>query len=98
VARIELSRRARRQLFAAHYWWRKHRDKAPEALEEDFAEALRQIGESPRIGKFVKHQRGGVVRRYLMERVRYYLFYRIDPTGDIEIIQLWHTSRRPPKR
>jgi plasmid stabilization system protein ParE len=95
---IEVKPLAERQLVAAYRWWRKHRDKAPEALEEDFAEALRRIGDSPGIGKFVKRQRGGIVRRYLMERVRYYLFYRINPTGDIDILQLWHSSRRPPKR
>jgi plasmid stabilization system protein ParE len=96
--RIETKPRAQRQLIAAYRWWRKHRDKAPEALEEDFAEALTRIGESPHIGKFVKHHRDGVVRRYLMERVSYYLFYRIRTNGDIDILQLWHASRRPPKR
>jgi plasmid stabilization system protein ParE len=44
------------------------------------------------------HQRKGIVRRYSMERVNYYLFYRINSTGDIDILQLWHSSRRPPKR
>ena len=96
--RIEIKPLAERQLVAAYRWWRKHRDKAPEALEDDFAEALRRIGESPRTGQFVKHQRDGVVRRYVMERVRYYLFYRVRPNGDIDVLQLWHTSRRPPKR
>jgi plasmid stabilization system protein ParE len=33
-----------------------------------------------------------------MERVSYYLFYRIRTNGDIDILQLWHASRRPPKR
>lgn len=95
---IDIKPLAERQLVAAYPWWSKHRDKAPDALEEDFAEALKRIGELPRTGKFVRHQRDGVVRRYLMERVRYYLFYRVNANGDIDILQLWHTSRRPPKR
>jgi len=95
---IEIKPRAQRQLVSAHRWWRQHRDKAPEALQEDFAEALSRIGEAPRTGKFVKHQREGVVRRYLLERVKYYLFYRINTNGDIDILQLWHASRRPPRR
>jgi plasmid stabilization system protein ParE len=85
-------------LRAAYRWWRKYRNKAPDALEEDFAEALARFAEAPRTGKFVKRQRDGVVRRYLMERVRYYLFYRLRENGDIDILQLWHSSRRPPKR
>jgi len=46
----------------------------------------------------LRKQRSGVVRRYLLERVRYYVFYRVKPNGDIDILQLWHSSRRPPKR
>ena len=85
-------------MFAAYDWWRRHRDKAPDALENDLAEALEKIRSSPSTGKFMGHQRKGIVRRYLMERVHYYLFYRINSTGDIDILQLWHSSRRPPKR
>lgn len=98
VVRIEIMPQARRQLFAAYAWWRGHRDKAPDALENDMSEALEKISTSPGTGKFVGHQRKGIVRRYLLERVRYYLFYRINSNGDIDILQLWHTSRRPPKR
>ena len=95
--RIEIKPRARLQLIAAFRWWKTHRDKAPEALEEDFADALSRIEEAPRTGQFVKHQREGIVRRYLLERVKYYLFYRINTNGDIDILQLWHASRRPPR-
>jgi plasmid stabilization system protein ParE len=75
-----------------------NRDKAPHALEEDWAEALTFIGDHPNVGQFSSRQRRGIVRRVELERSRYYLFYRINRNGDIDILQLWHASRRPPKR
>jgi hypothetical protein len=35
------------------------------------------------------------MRLLTLERIRYYLYYRVN--GDtIEVAVLWHTSRRPP--
>jgi plasmid stabilization system protein ParE len=95
--RVVVTPRARQQILRALTWWAKNRDKAPEALEDDWAEALALIASTPHAGKFENRQRRGIVRRFELERSRYYLFYRIKPTGDIDILQLWHASRRPPK-
>ena len=40
---------------------------------------------------------GAGIRRMLLERIRYYIYYRILPVGDIEVICVWHASRRPPR-
>ena len=96
--RVAVTARAQRQILRALSWWHTHRDKAPGALEDDWLEALALIASAPHLGKFSSRQRRGVVRRVELERSRYYLFYRINLKGDIDILQLWHTSRRPPKR
>jgi hypothetical protein len=57
------------------------------------------IEREPGCGKLIGRQRAGTVRRLTLERTRYYLFYRVNNTGgNIDIVQLWHSSRRPPKR
>jgi len=33
----------------------------------------------------------------LLERIRYYIYYRISARDDVEIISVWHASRRPPR-
>src|SRR5436309_15612617 len=96
--RVIVLPRAQRQILRALRWWALNRDKAPDGLEEDWAEALAFIANNPNAGQFSSRQRRGIVRRVELERSRYYLFYRINTNGDIDILQLWHASRRPPKR
>ena len=95
---VGFTARAQRQILRALSWWARHRDKAPDALEDDLSNAFAFIAENPQAGKFMGRQRRGVVRRIELDRSRYYLYYRININGDIDVLQLWHSSRRPPKR
>jgi plasmid stabilization system protein ParE len=86
--------RAQRQIERAARWWDQHRDKAPQAFDEDLADLQKILSHSPDVGQTIRAKRPGI-RRILMERVRYYVYYRMrDET--IEIIFVWHSSRRPP--
>ena len=87
--------RARRQFQAAERWWVAHRDKAPEAFDEDVAAGLESVAADPHIHQRVHGKRN--MRRILLERVRYYIYYRIMDSGEIEVISVWHASRRPPR-
>jgi hypothetical protein len=42
---IEFTHLAERQLIAAGVWWRRNRDKAPDAFDEEMKSALLTIGE-----------------------------------------------------
>jgi len=81
---IILSPRARRQLLVALAWWYSHRDKAPDAFDEDLNATWELLGSAPDVGKAVSARRPGV-RRVLMERVRYYVYYRVAARGVVEI-------------
>jgi plasmid stabilization system protein ParE len=87
---------AKRQLRRAMIWWLDNRDKAPWAFVEEFDETLSLIVENPTIGQPVRGRRPGM-RRTLLERVRYYLYYRVNANGDVEVLSVWHASRRPPR-
>jgi plasmid stabilization system protein ParE len=88
--------RAQRQIRAAVEWWYRNRDKAPGAFTEELDETRDLIVDKPAIGHIVHARRPGT-RRVLMERVRYYLYYRLNPDGDVEVLSVWHASRRPPR-
>jgi plasmid stabilization system protein ParE len=92
---IGFTRRAAEQTEAAGRWWRQNRTKAPEAFREELEQALQLVASQPEIGAKAQNNRLAGVRRVVMSRVRYHLYYRIleAPTRSIEILALWHASR-----
>jgi plasmid stabilization system protein ParE len=90
--KLRLSSRAARQIETASLWWRKHRDKAPTAFDDDIAEAFDLIRENSSIGRPVRISRR-LARRLYLERVGYFLFYSEPHYDVIEIGALWHASR-----
>ena len=93
---IEITNLAERQLIAARAWWRRNRDKAPGAFDEEIESALLYISENLSISMAYREARRSNVRRYLIERIRYYIYFRV--AGDsIQVLRIWHASRRPPR-
>lgn len=93
--RVRISSFALHQIDHASAWWRKNRDKAPTALDDDIDAAIALIRRSPGIGQPVQLRKPA--RRVWMPRVRFFLYYR-ERDDLIEIIALWHGSRRSPPR
>src|SRR4028119_1062422 len=91
MRKVIVTPRAQRQLASATEWWLSHRDKAPEAFDEAVTSALALIAEHPLAGEVVPLRRG--VRRVLLRRIRYVLFYRLAASGDIHVLAIWHASR-----
>lgn len=78
----------------AEKWWAENRTKAPDALKDEIEKGLLLIQELPSAGERVPHSRLAGVRRILLSRVRYHLYYRVlYETETVEILSLWHTSR-----
>ena len=94
--RLVVSLRARRDLNAARAWWLRNRDKAPAAFDENVSDALKRIVDQPLTGTPVRSRNGRTLRRYLAERIRYYIYYRVTER-EVGVITVWHASRRPPK-
>jgi plasmid stabilization system protein ParE len=94
--RYAFSPRAVRQLHAAKTWWLAHREKAPDAFDDDIAEQVERLRTDPFLGSPVHRARSSGIRRVVLSRIRYYLYCRVE--GDLLVlVALWHTSRRPPK-
>jgi plasmid stabilization system protein ParE len=85
--------RAKREIAAARIWWRKNRDKAPLAFDEDIDRTFALILDHPEVGAKVGGTRRPGARRLYLERIRYYLYYEVEE-GAIIILSLTHTARR----
>jgi plasmid stabilization system protein ParE len=88
---------ARRELRDLAIWWRDHREKAPDAVEEDFEEAKELLSHQPLIGLVVSTTRLKGVRRIHLQRIGYYIYYRIGRQS-VEILRIWHVRRGQPPR
>lgn len=92
---ITFTSRANRHLEKASTWWERNRTKAPLAIAEDVEEALELIATQPHIGPLAKDVDLVGVRRVFLNRVGYYIYYRVigEPPTSIQIVAFWHARR-----
>jgi plasmid stabilization system protein ParE len=89
---VRVTKRAQAQIDGAARWWDENRDLAPEAFDEDLAEAFLLLSVESGVGAPVLRTRAQGVRRLHLARIRYHLYYPI--RGDrVEVLAFWHTSR-----
>jgi plasmid stabilization system protein ParE len=91
---VVFGNRAARQIEEASDWWREHREGSAEALADELASALEIIARQPGIGIPAASQRVHGVRRVLLPRVGYFLFYRVAPRRqEVQVLAFWHAKR-----
>jgi len=96
MLRMHFAASATRQIRVAADWWRRHRDKAPHAFDDDIDDAFDLIRREPGVGVPVRYGRHSEVRRLFLDRIRYYVYYRV-VNDTITVLAIRHASRRPPK-
>jgi plasmid stabilization system protein ParE len=97
--RVRVAPQASRQIREAARWWIENRPKAPNAFGDDLEAAFRLLNELPSVGERVIHSRLQGLRRLLVTRIRYHVYYAVDrETRTVEILALWHTGRGTPPR
>lgn len=91
---IVLTKSAAAAIREASEWWAANRQAVPTALVDDLETALALISVQPGIGARATSMGLDGVRRVLLARIRYHVYYRVSPAGtQIEILAFWHTSR-----
>ncbi len=94
--RVKVSRGALSEYEIAEAWWRVHRDKAPELLSDEFKQAIALLTEHPGTGLLAEDHEE--MRRLLLRKSRYAIFYRINEEElQVEILAFWHGSRQAPE-
>ncbi|MDD1748834.1 MAG: type II toxin-antitoxin system RelE/ParE family toxin [Methanothrix sp.] len=95
--RVRIFGRARRDIATAVAWWRANRPYAPTRLEDELAAAFRKLEELPFAGPPAMDARLGKFRRLSLLETRYFVYYRVNEArGLLEVLRVWHMSRRRP--
>ena len=87
-----VSRRAGREIERIVKWWAVNRPAAPGAVRQDLQAALELLLVQPDIGVRVKEASSPEVRRLHLDRIRYWVYYRVRQNR-LEVLSLWHSSR-----
>jgi plasmid stabilization system protein ParE len=90
--RVKVSARAALQIRKAAEWWAENRIAAPGAVRTDIGEALALLAQQPGIGTAYEGSRAKGVRRLLVGRIRYFIYYRVTP-DTLEVLAVWHVNR-----
>jgi plasmid stabilization system protein ParE len=94
---VAFTKRATNQTRRALAWWRENRRAAPDLLEQELRSVLALLSEAPMLGAVARDPRIKDARRVLLRRTRYYVYYRVKTEqGRLEVLALWHASRRDP--
>lgn len=93
---VVLAPQAVAQIRTASAWWRKNRKAAGDLLRDDVGAGLLLIAERPEIGRRVRTKRLGNIRRLVLRRTGYLLYYRVVPlTREVHVVHFRHGRRRP---
>ena len=85
---------AKRQVKAVQDWWRVHRPAAPFLFEEELANARRALLETPDIGLLAHYSEIAGVRKYLLPRTRYHVYYLVDHGRQtLFVLAVWSALR-----
>jgi plasmid stabilization system protein ParE len=86
--------RAATEIRRASTWWRANREAAPSALADDLETAFELIAAQPGIGARARNAKKEGVRRLLLSRTGYHLYYQVNAeAGRVEVLAPWHSRR-----
>ncbi len=92
--KIQISKRARRQIEKIGRWWIENRPSAPTMFLDELFEAEQQLRANPEIGIVYARHRTGDVRRLLLPRSGYHLYYRYQRARDlVMVLTVWGAER-----
>ncbi len=87
-----VSRRATREIERVVQWWAINRPLAPGAVRQDLQAALSLLLMQPGIGVRVTEATSPDVRRFYLDRIRYWVYYRVRGNR-LDVLSVWQTNR-----
>ncbi len=86
---VRFTPRAESEAERKRKWWRKNRDKAPDLLDDELADAIERIRANPStIGAIFESDFPSTVRRVLMKKTKNNVFFAVID-GEIVILSIW---------
>jgi plasmid stabilization system protein ParE len=94
---VVLEARAAREIAEIDAWWRENREAAPELFADELLSALDMIALVPSLGAPARSPRLPDLRRVLLRRTQYYVYYRVS-AGTLHGARHHPLARRTPLR
>lgn len=92
--RVELSPEALQQAQAIRAWCVENRPAAPDLFVDELGAAIRKLSSLPRIGARYEAPGFREMRRVLLMRTRYHVYYTVDEAARlVRIHAIWHLAR-----
>ena len=95
--RIEIGKRARRQVERESEWWAKNRPSAPTLFEDELAATLRQLLLRPSSGVGYPTARRPRLRRILLPKAEYHAYFTVERGGTVIAIHSSPLLRFPTR-
>jgi hypothetical protein len=97
--KVRFGARSEEQARIINNWWRENRPAAPSLFTDELGEALRLLKHTPAVGEPFGPWVEYGVRRLLLPRTRYHLYYAFDrPTAVVQVLAIWSALRGKPPR
>lgn len=91
--KFKIVEEAGHQYRAEREWWISNADHK-QLFAQEFRDALRHLLTSPESGTIYTRSRGRVIRRWLMPKTRYHIYYRVDIRADLIVVySVWGAAR-----
>ena len=85
---------AQRQATKIADWWEANRDKAPALFVQELEAAFARVAKAPTSGRVFRESKGRVIRRILLPRTSYHVFFEANEAKQqVQILAVWHTAR-----
>ena len=92
--RVGFSRTADAHVETIESWWRENRPAAPDMFSRELEAAVRLLETSPMIGKAYPQAPVSEVRRLLIGRSRYHVYWELDlGSTAVTILAIWYAGR-----
>ena len=92
---VRVAPRAQAHVDEAAAWWKPTRQAAPMLVVDEFEAAAERLITTPLSGAIYRQTTFHSVRRLLLPRIRYHLYYEVhEASGLVRIVAFWHAARR----
>lgn len=94
MTRLEFAPRAEAQIRTISEWWRANRPAAPHLFAQELASAIDAAVETPMTGTRYAERRGVTIRRVLLRKSSYHVYFSYDEDADVVAVRaVWHAAR-----
>jgi plasmid stabilization system protein ParE len=92
---VRVAPRAQAQVDEVAAWWKINRQAAPMLVVDEFEATAERLTIAPLSGAIYRQTTFRSVRRLLLPRIRYHIYYEVnETTGLVRIVAFWHAARR----